>query len=119
MKNTNPVNVEVSVINNIKYNGGCTVKFGEVFNSDKGYAVSFGNICTIENYNSTTAYQTILNCCKLNTVVGFWLDGTTLYIDAIWIVPNEELALELAESRGQITIYDFKHKVDITLKGGI
>ena len=49
-------------------------------------------------------------------LVGSWVDGNTLYVDAVRIVKDEAVAINLAKQRGEVAIYDVRNQHSIYIK---
>jgi hypothetical protein len=102
-------------------NGGATIdpKTGDTVTT--GYAV--GGIREFKFYNArleqleeiTEAIKKIrLSHPKMK--VGFWLDGGTLYLDAVAVMNSEESARIVAETFDEIAFFNLDTKEEIRLK---
>ena len=102
-------------------NGGATInpKTGETVTT--GYAV--GGIREFKFYDArleqlediTAAIQKI-RCSHPKMDVGFWLDGGTLYLDAIAVMASEESARIVAEAFDEIAFFNLDTNEEIRLK---
>lgn len=92
--------------------GGATVRQGRYITSG-GYVVGAGNIATID-VSRTDDIMTILRQSLKNVhSLGTWIDGNTLYVDAVAIVQDANRALSLARRRGELAIYSLDTQEEI------
>ena len=102
-------------------NGGATIdpKTGETVTT--GYAV--GGIREFKFYSArleqlediTAAIQKI-RCSHPKMKIGFWLDGGTLYLDAIAVMNSEESARTVAETFDEIAFFNLDTNEEIRIK---
>ena len=102
-------------------NGGATInpKNGEAVTS--GYAV--GGVREFKFYNARIEQlDDIVEACKKiraehkNCMLGFWMDGGTLYVDAINITKHEEAARIVAETFGELAFFNLDTNEEIRVK---
>ena len=102
-------------------NGGATIdpKTGQSVTT--GFAV--GGIREFKFYNATmddledvTAAIQKIRCSHPKTKIGFWLDGGTLYLDAIAVVNSEESARITAEVLDEIAFFNLDTNEEIRVK---
>ena len=102
-------------------NGGATInpKTGETVTS--GYAV--GGVREFKFYNARIGQlEEIIEAVKeirlehKNCEIGFWMDGGTLYLDAIVVMADEAGARLVGEKFGEIAIFNLDTKEEIRLK---
>lgn len=103
-------------------NGGATIdpKTGETITT--GFAV--GGIrefkfydARLEQLEEVTAAIQKIRCSHPKMKIGFWLDGSTLYLDAVAIMNSEESARIVGDAFDEISIYDLKNEREIVLDG--
>lgn len=104
-------------------NGGATInpKTGQEVTA--GYAV--GGIREFKFYDARLGQlEDITEACKKiradhkTCMLGFWMDGGTLYVDAIKICETQAQAEAIGNHFDEIAIYDLKNKREIVLDGG-
>ena len=102
-------------------NGGATIdpKTGETVAT--GYAV--GGIrefkfyeARLEQLEEVTAAIQKIRCSHPKMKIGFWLDGSTLYLDAIAVMSSEESARTVAETFDEIAFFNLDTNEEILLK---
>ena len=102
-------------------NGGATInpKTGESVTA--GYAV--GGIrefkfyeARLEQLEEVTAAIQKIRCSHPKMKIGFWLDGSTLYLDAIAVMSSEESARTVAETFDEIAFFNLDTNEEIRLK---
>lgn len=102
-------------------NGGATIdpKTGETVAT--GYAV--GGIrefkfyeARLEQLEEVTAAIQKIRCSHPKMKIGFWLDGSTLYLDAIAVMSSEESARTVAETFDEIAFFNLDTNEEIRLK---
>ena len=102
-------------------NGGATIdpKTGEAVAT--GYAV--GGIrefkfyeARLEQLEEVTAAIQKIRCSHPKMKIGFWLDGSTLYLDAIAVMDSEESARTVAETFDEIAFFNLDTNEEILLK---
>lgn len=102
-------------------NGGATIdpKNGETVTT--GYAV--GGIrefkfyeARLEQLEDITAAIQKIRCSHPKMKIGFWLDGGTLYLDAIAVMNSEESARIVAETFDEIAFFNLDTNEEIRLK---
>ena len=102
-------------------NGGATInpKTGESVTA--GYAV--GGIREFKFYDARLGQlDDIIEACKKiraehrNCDLGFWMDGGTLYVDAIIVMADEASARVVAEKFDEIAFFNLDTNEEIRLK---
>ena len=102
-------------------NGGATIdpKTGDTVTT--GYAV--GGIREFKFYNATIGdLEDVIEAIKKIRMshpkmkVGFWLDGDTLYLDAVAVMNSEASARIVAETFDEIAFFNLDTKEEIRLK---
>ncbi len=103
-------------------NGGATLdpNTGELVT--EGYAVGgirefkFYNACVEQVEEITQAVRKIRKDHK-SCMLGFWMDGSTLYVDAIKVCETQAQAEAIGNEFDEIAIYDLKNNREIVLEG--
>jgi hypothetical protein len=102
-------------------NGGCTLKPETGEEATTGYAV--GGIREFKFYDARIEQtdemaDAIAQIRKNHPAmdIGFWLDGSTLYIDAVLRFPCEESARLIGTKLNEVAIYDLNTGTEIRLK---
>ena len=102
-------------------NGGCTLDPKTVEEVTTGYAV--GGIrefkfhgASLGHLDEITDSITKIRVSHPKMKVGFWMDGSTLYIDAVAVVNSEESARIIGEAFEEIAIYNLDTATEIRLK---
>lgn len=110
------------VVADLAENGGGTYEVGTLipFKPDSGYAVGIGGARLPAAAFTTQVAYWLLKAVGTEyeaNFVGTWLDGGTVYVDAVkYFVPvNRDRALLLGHELGQKAIFDFSTMEDITL----
>ena len=99
------------ILNELKNNGGLTLKEGEPFSPSAGYQVGVKEVAKIGV--NVEELETALQAVEISPdeCLGFWVDGEDLYIDKSEYVKDRKKAVALGAKHKQKSLYVW-HKSD-------
>ena len=102
-------------------NGGCTLDPKTMGTVTTGYAV--GGIREFKFHSASLGHVvqiadaiTKIRVSHPKMKIGFWLDGSTLYLDAIAVMNSEESARTVGEAFDELAIFHLDTNTEIRLK---
>ena len=100
-------------------NGGVSFNHGlNPLKINKGFTVSIENNLTTDNLLEVEKALNRLSqkrVCHVGCFFGLWIRDKLIYLDSNINLPNKELALEIANDRKEIAIYDNEKKESVIL----